>query len=191
MSEKIASEISSIENVNSLDDETIKALSLVIKSQASSVETYPTKEFDSPDPRILKLVKQVESESIPKRQKLTYEKTIEKSWSKSIKKHEILKFLALQGISLSSISSAKPIYDESGNLSSIEIGGKKINYSDIKEYFKLPSNKITNIENKLSEIIITGEGYISEDVFNISHADSLAKKGMNYREILSETIGIF
>lgn len=221
---KTEEELEKIDNINNFSDETIKALSVIVRTNLS--KEIDNNEYivsanasDSNSSRISKLVSETKGQVL--NQKENSEKSLSENetteyddnmkdlsidssinlktnkkislyenkgdnhtWSKEIKKSELLKFLKKNNISLSSLSGLSITSDENGNVSRLSVGGKTFNFSDLAEEFELESTKITNIYKTKSSIIIEGEGNKKSNSFDISLAEQEAKNGKIYSEIL-------
>lgn len=78
------------------------------------------------------------------------------TWTKEIKKSEILKFLIRNKIKITSISNIKQEKNENGETVFLIVGGKKIDFDLIATHFNLTTKKISKIEIKSDKIIIIG-----------------------------------
>lgn len=188
----VAGEISNLENVNEIDDETIKALSVVVRTnlQNENLNNYEFTE-NKINENIYNLVSETSgktisllNEEINSKIKIDYEPQEKQEWSKEIKKADILKFLKNNKISLTSISNIKPENNETGKTTGLNMNGKFIPIETLISEFDLPSNEITHIENKLMSVKVYGKGDQKDMVFNISEAKKLAENGYSYDKIL-------
>ena len=193
-------ELEQIENIDSLSDETIKALSVIIRTnlQNENEESYSYKPSSN---KILNLTKSTDGmvlssdkntlcevsaiTGISQPEEKTEYFSGNQTWEVEIKKSKILSFLKQNGIGLSNISSFEPIYDSSHLLTGIKLGGKTIPYETLKNEFGIKSNKITKIENSLTKIIIDGE-YVG--AFNIDEAEKLSAAGLKFDQILKNLL---
>lgn len=184
----VTEELEQIENIESFDDETIKALSVIIRTKKKN--NFSTSEYSPKNEHIYNIVKSTTGEVLENNSSnvnFSYEENDE--WSVEIKKFEVLKYLSKSNISLSNISSLEPVFDENNNLLGLNIGSKFISYEELEKEFNLPSNKITNIENKSSSIVLTGT--YDKSVFNIKKSLELSKNGNNYKAIINHFYGDF
>lgn len=183
----VSQNLSNIEGIESFDDETIKALSVVVRTNIKNNNLKQDNSNNEINERILFLTKQTEGEILSNSDKIEIENIDDNyTWEKNIKKYELLKFLNKKNISLSNISNIEPSLDESGKLNSLNFGGKNIEFKELQEEFGLESNKITNIENNVSSITIYGKGKIQNSpYFNIKKAQNLSNEGKNYKELLN------
>lgn len=190
-------ELEQVDGVENLSDETIKALSVIIRS---NVQNTSPKSFAyvpnnkrlaelsaSTSGKTLSSLLEPSSStlSIGQYSKETFNNIPyingSKTWSVEIKKSQILSYLQKNNINLSNISSFEPVYLEDGTLDGIKLGGKFISYEVLSQEFGLKSNKITNISNTLSKIVVEGE---YTNTFIIEDAETLSKNGMDYNDIL-------
>lgn len=179
----VLKELEQIENIYSFDDETVKALSIVIrtnnKNSNKSIEEYSPK-----NEHIYNIVKSTSGKILTFKNKppvLNYNKNDD--WVVSIKKFDILKFMSSKNISLSNISEIEPRFDSNGLFLGLFVAEKFLSYEELKTEFKLPSNNIKNIKNEMSSVEIFGNGY--ENNFDIEKADKLSKNGYNYESIIN------
>ena len=202
-------ELEQIENISSLNDETIKALSVVIRTNLKenideNFAYIPNNE------RLAKLVYSTKGETLNfnenrldeeftetsayygsmsnnifKNKKINYTYKKEDVWTVKIKKFQILKFLNKKNINLSNMSKIEPVVLDDGRIEYIKIGSKNISYNELANEFKLKSNKILKIDNSLTEITISG---LYENNFNINDANNLAIEGNSYDKIIENML---
>ena len=203
MDYKVAETIENIDGIENVDDETIKALSVVVRSNilsenqnALAYENSYGSAYSGKNEHILSLTKETANEILTKNESpasfeiVTDEKI--SAWEVEIKKSDILKFLNKNNISLSSISKIEPEINESGELVSLCVGGKNIPYLSLKEEFNLKSSKITNIESTLTSVKIYGEGEDeNKQIFNLKSSQKLSSEGKNYKELLKHFFNDF
>ncbi len=188
----VASKLEEIENIDSLEDEVVKALSVIVRTNILN-SGEENSEYLSKNPHILELTKETDGEVLFDEDALadvTFSNEKNSSWTQSIKKSKILSYLSKNNISLSNISDITPIFDENNNLLKLEIGGKNISYDQLKQNFDLKSPKITSIDYNLSEIIISGEGDI-KNTFNIDEAREIVNDKNNYKLLLKHFFNDF
>ena len=185
-------ELEQVEGVENLSDDTIKALSVIIRTNIKNSD-YQNFAYVPNNKRLSKLVKETNGETLDSistssinlnnqtYKKIGYIKDNE-TWKVEIKISQILKYLKNNNINLSNISNINPIYSDENCLTGIEIGGKFISYEVLEKEFGLKSNKIIKIENTLTKIVVTGE---YEKAFNINSSEDLANSGKNYNQILN------
>lgn len=199
---QITKELESFENISSLDDETIKAMSVVIRTnlvnENQNENNLKNNEYKPTNNHIYELVNETDGEILENEnssEKINHlyinEKDENEVWVKEIKKVDILNFLKTQNISLSNLSKFENNQDENGRTKNINLGGKSLNYKLVMEKFNLPSNKIYSIENHLSSITIRGIGSGTEEEFFINDANNEAKAGENYQKILKNRYNNF
>lgn len=191
MNYSVAEELSKIENIEELDDETIKALSVVIRTNKMlNNDTVLNKdEYQAVNEHILELTKETDGQILSNtNEPLKISQTVEKeetTWKRTIKKSELLNFLNKNGISLSNLSNINPIFDDEGNLTYLSIAEKNISFDVLKEEFDLKSPTIIDIKNNISSITIIGENVETQtQVFVISNAQEMAYSGSDYKQLL-------
>jgi len=134
---QIASEIEQIENIESFDTETVKALSVVIRTRIKNNNSESNIEYTPKNQHIYNIVKSTENETLKETSLNKLDYISQEDWSIKIKKSEILKFLASKNISLSNISDIIPFYTKDGVFDYLLIGGQKITYQELAENFNL------------------------------------------------------
>lgn len=202
-------ELEQIDGIENFSDETIKALSVIIRTNNKN-DNETNFAYIPNNKRIEKLVEETNGKILVqknnedlnenniaspifigtlnennqiKNNKLDYINSEgSKTWSVVIKKSAILNYLKKNNISLSNISDIKTNNDNDGKLLSISIGNKEIPYSSLKENFGIKSNKILKIENNLTNIVIYGE---YDESFDIYKAENLSSQGNTYDKILN------
>ena len=88
-------------------------------------------------------------------------------------------------ISLSNVSEIEQVKNNNGELESLSIGGKNIEFLELKKNFNLKSNKINSIEQTNSSIFVKGETNYNKNYFDISKINS--ENHQNYKEILKKS----
>lgn len=198
----VLNELEKIENINNLDDETIKALSVIsrtnILNNNATFDNDLIIEKSSYNERLINLINETEDEILSYENNdtkldniLIETKTENNIWKKEIKKGDILKYLKENNISLANISETEYEINDEGFVENLIIGGKNISLKTLSKEFGLPSTKIINVENNLSSIIVYGQGKGNELNFNIEESISLAKNGQNYKKILKNRYNNF
>lgn len=191
-------ELEQIEGVENLSDETIKALSVIIRTNKQN-ENVKSFAYVPNNKRIADLVLKTSGETISMdnsskistvalfpvssnvdNEKIDYALGGD-TWTVEIKKSKILSYLQQNNINLSNISDFKPLYSEDGLLTGIMLAGKTIPYETLRAEFGLKSNKITKISNSLTKIVVEGE-YVN--TFLIEKAEALSLLGLDYNSIL-------
>lgn len=194
---KVCAELSNIDGVENLNDETIKLLSIIIRTNISnnfeSHESFSNSNLsDKQKEKIESLVfytsNLILSNDMTKKQKIGYflSENQNKSWKIQIPKHKILSFAAKHNISLANLSDINVLSDDEERVTEFIIGGKSFDFQTIKSEFSLPSDKITNIS--VSKTTIEIEGYFcgySNDL-DINKINQLANQNKNFSEILKE-----
>lgn len=190
----IASVIESNTKIQNLSDETIKALSVIVRTNLKNGYTFNNESYKEPSERIIKLAKQTDYEFLTdetnQNQYISFGQKNSKQtfWKQEIKKSEILKFLTNQKISIASLSRIEPEVNEQGETESLIVGGKKIKFETLKNEFNLKSNKISNIEILTNSVIITGLTECKEFDFNIIDAENESKKGADYKILIKNQL---
>lgn len=187
---QVAYEIENIKDIDSFDDETIKALSVVVRTNILNDNSSINKtEVKATNERIINLSNETSGEVLANEdnQILTNKINIETSenktqWVKEIKKIDILKFLNRKKIKVSNLSKINQIKNSDGKTQLIDIGGKFISYKEIKNEFNLPSNEIISIKGNVSTITISGYG--DDFDFNINNVKNLSLEEKSYKNIL-------
>lgn len=177
----VAEEIESIDNINSFDDETIKALAIVVRTKKKTLKE--TSAYIPKNERIYNIVKET-NDGFLKDGNKTADVNFEifETWEKQIKKYDILKYLSNKGISLANLSDIEKITDENGNLIALVVGGKTISFEELKKEFKIPTNNVTDLKINKSDVVLTGK--FNENDFNLTKAEKLSKQGKKHSEIL-------
>lgn len=186
---EVLSLLSSTENIDNLHDETIKALSVICRTQVEgNCSMLKTKNKTTNPKRIKNLANQTKGECLILKDispKNLFVFNGEKTWNIEIKKSKLLEFLNKKNISLANLTNISSDYDEEKNLKSITLGGKTLSFDDLKNEFGLISNKITKITPTLSSIIVEGEIQKIAGYFDITEAEDLAKSGKDYKQLLN------
>jgi hypothetical protein len=205
LEESVASELSCIPNFENLDDETAKALSVVVRtklkssnenvdSNSSQVSSKSSSKISSnssskPSAKSIKIAEQTKGEV------LSLSKTDANNiqifdgqndtWSVSVDKSNILSFLSKKNISLSNISKFEPEFDNNKNLINLSVAGQKISYEELEQEFGLKSSEITSVESGLTNITISGKTPKKYGYFDITEASQEAKNGKTYKQLLN------
>ncbi len=186
----VASEIEKNYDVSSLDDETLKALSVVVRTKAKNKNVNIQKEYNISNKHILDIVNQTSGLVLKNYEEPELTENQEsKDWCVSIKKYDLLKYLSENNISVSSISSIEPVFSDDKVVTGFIVGGKTILFEDLSNKFNIPSNNIKEISNNLTEIKIFGTTPNQE--FNFEKASQLSKNGMDFKEIINHFYGDF
>ena len=180
--EFIASEISKIENAENLNEETIKALAILIKSKNNQSNNQDYVYSD----KILEIVSSVENEKAKFPENFNFEivETKNQEWSVFISKTNLLEKLSEENIYVANMSDITPIYYNETFLKSIIVAGKEISYKTLKEWFGLKSNNIKSFEIQNKVINIVGQGFDNDKIFDIEKAENLANAGISHTDIL-------
>ena len=190
----VASVIESNINTQNLSDETIKALSVIVRTNLKNGYNFKSESYSEPSERTIKLAKLTDYEFLTddtnQNQYISFGQKNQKQtfWKKEIKKSDILKFLTSQKIGLASLSNIEPEINENGETESLVVGGKKIKFEILKNEFDLKSNKISNIETLSNSVIITGLMDCSEFDFNLLESENSSKKGDDYKNLIKKQL---
>ena len=186
---EVLSLLSSTENIDNLHDETIKALSVIYRTQVEgNCSMLKTKNKTTNPERIKNLSNQTKGECLLLKDISPQNLFVfngEKIWNIEIKKSKLLEFLNKKNISLANLTNISSDYDEEKNLKSITLGGKTLSFDDLKNEFGLISSKIIKITPTLSSIIVEGEVQKTAGYFDITEAEDLAKSGKDYKQLLN------
>lgn len=181
----VAYELEQLDKEQNLDDETLKSLSVIIRTNHIINNDFQNNTF-IPTDKYKNLTKQTLGQTIKIDGNTEFIdiSTENYEWKKSIKKDELLEFALINNISLSNLSNIEPIY-KNEKLDKINIGGNNFDYKNFANKFDLESNEITNIETNNKEIIIYGKNKGFNEKFDYNKALNLSKNGNNYKEILN------
>ena len=188
---EIIKELESIENISNLNDETIKALSVIIRTNQKNKTIFEKIEYTPKNKHIELLVNQTKNEVLMNKSKTHKQfSTNTNTWSKTIKKSHILTFLKKKNIKLSSIAKIKPNFSQNQTLESLSVGEKIISFEELKNEFDIPSNKITKIEQNISSITLFGlhNNFI---YYNITELDANSQKFSDYKQLLKHFFNDF
>ena len=184
---KVACCLEKIEGVENYDDEILKTLSVIIRTNIINGNEGEDSSAPSSQ-KFLDIASSTKGEvlTLSKEQKINLCYVPEDyTWKKEIKKSDLLSFLNKNNISLANIKNIEPVFDENKNFIELVVGGKHIGYEFLKKEFGLESSKITKIEKENNTIIIFGEGKDLDKLsFDICKAESLASSGKTYRQLL-------
>ncbi len=187
----VAARLEKLDNIKSFDDETIKALSVIIRTNILNGNDEEIV-LDDVDEKLYNLASQTNGETLSNNENsnnieyyLGDEKT---NWKKEIKKTELLKFLSKNNISIANLSKLEINKNDDGTLNNLSIGGKNFSYEMLSSEFNFDSNNIYNISNNKHSIIVEGKGKHFEGKFDINKSKALSKKGSSYKDILKECL---
>ena len=189
----VAYELSNIEDIEKINDESAKALSIVIRTRLYYNKEYNNElqqniENKNIDEKYLNIANQTSNMVLMDNDKLadvSYTYKEDEEWNTEIKKSEILTYMIKNRISLSNISDIEQIKNNDNELEYLVVGGKSIPFSTLKENFHLKSNKITSVKNNNSSILITGTTENNKNYFDYKSFKD--KNDKNYREILKNS----
>lgn len=183
----VALEIASIDGSQELNNEALSALTLIVKTNIANTNNSnideSVKRNNNINEEIYNKVVTISSsikDNILSDNYIITSTVPEKNWKLDIKKTDILKFLKKKKLSLSSIASISETKNKDGNIISINMGGKQIDFCEIEKEFNLPSNKITKINNNKQSISVEGERDISSFVSLKSIEDWINKNRDSY-----------
>lgn len=181
----VAYELEQIDNSQNLDDETLKSLSVVIRTNTILNNDFQDKNYN-PSKKYKDIVNETKNQTLKINGNAEFIdiSTQDYEWKKSIKKNKLLEFAYLNNISLSNLSNIEPIYKEE-KIEKLNIAGNSFDYKNLAENFYLESNDITNIETTNKEVVIYGKNKGFHNKFDYNISKNLSKQGKNYKEILN------
>ena len=181
----VAYELEQIDNTQNFDDETLKSLSVIIRTNTILNNDFQDKNY-TPSQRYKDIVNETKNQTLKINGNAEFIdiSTQNYEWKKSIKKDKLLEFAYLNNISLSNLSNIEPIYKED-KIEKINIAGNSFDYKNLAENFDLESNDITNIETTNKEVVIYGKNKGFYNKFDYNESKNLSKQGKNYKEILN------
>ncbi|MBQ7917401.1 MAG: hypothetical protein IJ310_01140 [Clostridia bacterium] len=181
----VAYELEQIDNSQNLDDETLKSLSVVIRTNTILNNDFQDKNYN-PSKKYKDIVNETKNQTLKINGNAEFIdiSTQDYEWKKSIKKNKLLEFAYLNNISLSNLSNIEPIYKEE-KIEKLNIAGNSFDYKNLAENFYLESNDITNIETTNKEVVIYGKNKGFYNKFDYNKSKNLSKQGKNYKEILN------
>ena len=183
INQKIASQICQIENYDTLSPETIKALSVVFRTNIKNGENISALENYLIDENILLLTKETDGEILDDVSNIiSLDKNEE--WVLEIPKTKLLEFFSTKGEHISSFSNIKLEKDNNERTEKLVISEKKLSSQELKNNFSLKSNKIEKFETTQSSLILYGKGFGFGENFDIFEAETLAKNGYSYEAII-------
>lgn len=184
----IANEIEDMKTSQTFDDETIKTLSVILRTNLKNENiNFSNNEYSLKNEHIYDIVKQTSGQTIEFDDEVSKQLYIEQEnddWVLEIKKFDILKFLKENNISLSSVSNISLENQEDGKTKNLNLNGKIISFEKISSYFNIPSNNIYKIENNLTSIKLYGKGKGFYENLKIEDIQKDSLKGENYQKIL-------
>jgi len=181
----VAYELEQINSTQNLDDETLKSLSVIIRTNTILNNDFQDKNYN-PSQRYKDIVNETKNQTLKINGNAEFIdiSTQDYKWKKSVKKDKLLEFAYLNNISLSNLSNIEPIYKEE-KIEIINIAGNSFDYKKLAENFDLESNDITNIETTNKEVVIYGKNKGFHNKFDYDESKNLSKQGKNYKEILN------
>ncbi len=185
----VAGQICNISGYKDFNDETIKALSVVIRTNILNNQNNENLSYQNIDEHIMELTNQTKDEILSEINEeiiiQTDKSEKDEIWQTTIKKSNLLEFLSENNISLTNISNIEPIFDENDNLTNISVGGKTLSFEKLKQFFNLKSQKIISVENNLTSITITGKYPENKETFIILDVQKQANLGKDYKQLLN------
>ena len=181
--QKIASQICKIENYQDLSEETIKALSVVFRTNLKNGENVSAFEYSTIDEKILSLTNETSGETIDNVSEIIQ---IDKNeeWTQIVPKTKILEIFANKNESISSFANISLQKNDSNKIENLIISEKKLSLNDLKNNLSLKSNKIEKVETTKNSLIFYGKGLGFGESFDIIEAETKAKKGDSYKGII-------
>lgn len=180
----VAYELEQIDKTQELDDETLKSLSIIIRTNTVLSNDFRDKIYE-PSQKYKDIANETKNQTLKTNGNAEFiDISIQDyEWKKIIKKDKLLEFAYLNNISLSNLSNIEPVYKEE-KVEKINIAGNSFDYKALAQEFDLESNNITNIEITNKEVIIYGKNKGFHKKFNYTESKNLSKQGENYKEIL-------
>ncbi|MBQ4541770.1 MAG: hypothetical protein IJA23_02840 [Clostridia bacterium] len=190
----ISNEISSFDNSESFDEETIKTLSVILRTNfennLSNKKELTKNNNDILNNDIYNIVRETSGEVLEDEEEpltelyIEDDKTKNQEWCVLVKKSKILEMLKKNNISLSNLSNFEVVTNEEGYTEKIIIAGKEFDFYYLMKAFNLPSNKNISIVNNLTSIKITGIGIGKNENFNLETIKTLSNQGYDYKSII-------
>ena len=190
----VSNEIASFENSENFNEETIKTLSVILRTNFENNQLNKKelieKNNDILNNDIYNIVKQTSGEVLQEENEqikelyIESEKTKNQEWCVHIKKSRILELLQKNNISLSNLSNFEVVTNKDGYTEKIIIAGKEFDFYYLMKAFNLPSNKNIEIVNNLTSVKVTGIGTHKNDYFSLETIKSLSNQGHDYKSII-------
>ena len=183
LNKQIAIELENLDN--NYSDETLKALSVVLRTNLTINKKQSSK---TPTEKYLKIAESTNKKVLKNKNDNLVEISLENnnkySWQKTIKKSKLLEFAFNNKINLTNLSKIEPIL-ENEKVIGLNIGNKYFEYNLLAKEFGLESNIIENIEDNKKEIIISGKNKGFYSHFDIIKSEQLSNNNYNYEQILN------
>ena len=183
LNKQIAIELENLDN--NYSDETLKALSVVLRTNLTINKKQSSK---TPTEKYLKVAESTNKKVLKNKNDNLVEISLENnnkySWQKTIKKSKLLEFAFNNKINLTNLSKIEPIL-ENEKVIGLNIGNKYFEYNLLAKEFGLESNIIENIEDNKKEIIISGKNKGFYSHFDIIKSEQLSNNNYNYEQILN------
>ena len=184
LEDAVAYELEQIDKENNLDNETLKSLSIIIRTNLTLSGDFDNKNY-STSAKYIDLVNQTKNEilKINGNPEFIDISSDNYTWQKSIQKDKFLEYANNKNIALSNLSNIDPIYNDN-IVEKLSVANKEFEYNELSKEFGLESNQITKIETTDKYIIIYGINKGLNKKFNINQASNLSNEGKNYKEII-------
>lgn len=173
---------------NNYSDETLKALSVVVRTNLYLNNTNTLLDKNQSTNDKYKIIANQTKSKILKNNKgniieIPLSSNSDYKWQKNIKKSKLLEFALKNNISLTSIKNITPDI-KNNKIVGLNIGNKYFDYLELAKEFNLESNQIENISESVSEIIIQGKSKGFENYFDLEKAQQLSNNNYIFEEIL-------
>lgn len=171
---------------NNYSDETLKALSIILRGNFSFENQINIQNINQ-NSKYENIAKQTKNCVLKNNNgsiiKISLNLQKDYRWLKIIKKNELLEFALKNNINLANLSDIQ-IEKENDKVLGIKIANKYFDYANLSEEFNLESNLIEDISQTKSEIIIKGKNKGFYDNFDIYKSEELSNNNYNFEQIL-------
>lgn len=174
----VISKIQSINGFESLNDETIKTLSIIYKNDKLENDmNYKIKNNE----KLLKLINSTKDLNLEKPISVN---TDTSSWEKTLNKSDILKFYQTLNIELSNVSDINIKSNNKNFAQSLIVANKEVDFILFSKYFNLKSNKNITFTNNSNNLTFYGYGCGFNYDYELDNIESMANNGLKYDEII-------
>lgn len=199
--DQVSTILDSIDGFSTLDDETLKALAVIIRTKQISlgdIDNTNNQKNSSPSERAEYISSITDGEVLDdfglESTNLDYGYFESKTWKRKLDKADILIGLNKLNISLSSLKNITPNFEQkklnatdektTKVLASLTADSKTIDAEKLSEIFELESSLITDFSYDYKVITIFGKTQKPSGYFDITESVLLSKQGMNYEQLL-------
>ena len=176
--EYIASEISEIENIEKYNEETIKTISVIYRTNFNEDKKETLNIIKNQ--KITDIVKETSGQIINKKISINCNNEY---WKKQINKSDLLDYLNKNDISINTLKDIE-IISNNNFCEKIIISSKEIDFIKFAQHFNLSSNKDIEIINNDTYLEVVGYGNSFNYDIDILEINNLTEKGLNYKQIL-------